>query len=122
MKVVLEALWNGFSQATEEVFVFAEAHGGDVGKLVVFVDEGGVGVGSVAAASEYVEDGDYVARGEPIGDGDRERKGCVVAVRGEDKDLQVRLLVDDFICECPAGRARCAPSGHFVTCIPCLGE
>ena len=76
------------------MFVFAQAHGGDVGELVVFVDESGVGVRGIAAAGEDVEDGDGVARGEPVGDGDRERKGCVVAVRGEDEDLQVRLLRD----------------------------
>jgi hypothetical protein len=28
-----------------------------------------------------------VARGEPVGDGDGEGKGCVVAVGGEDEDL-----------------------------------
>jgi hypothetical protein len=94
VEIALEALGQGFGDAAEEVLVFAEADGGDVGELVVFVDEGGVGVGGVAAASEDVEDGDGVARGEPVGDGDRERKGCVVAVRGEDEDLQVRLLRD----------------------------
>jgi hypothetical protein len=52
------------------------------------VDEAGVGVGSVAAAGEDVEDGDSVARGEPVCDGDREGKRCVVAMRGEDEDLQ----------------------------------
>ena len=94
MEVALEALGEGFCDAAEEVLVFAEAHGGDVGELVVFVNEIGVGVGGVAAASEDVEDGDGVARCEPVGNGDRERKGCVVAVRGEDEDLQVRLLRD----------------------------
>jgi hypothetical protein len=74
--------------ATKEVLVFAEAHGGDVGELVVFVDEAGVGVWGVTAAGEDVEDGDGVARREPVGNRDRERKGCVVAVRGEDEDLQ----------------------------------
>jgi hypothetical protein len=53
------------------------------------MNEAGVGVGSIAAAGEDVEDGDGVACGEPVGDGDRERKSCVVAVRGEDEDLQV---------------------------------
>jgi hypothetical protein len=94
VEIALEALGESFCDAAEEVLVFAEAHGGDVGELVVFVDEGCVGVGGVAAAGEDVEDGDGVARGEPVGDGDRERKGCVVAVRGEDEDLQVRLLRD----------------------------
>jgi hypothetical protein len=94
VEIVFEALREGFSHAAEEVLVFAEADGGDVGELIVFVDEGGVGIWGVAAASEDVEDGDSVARGEPAGDGDRERKGCVVAVRGEDEDLQVRLLRD----------------------------
>jgi hypothetical protein len=56
------------------------------------MDEVGVGVGGVAAAGEDVEDGNGVARGEPVDDGDRERKGCVVAVRGEDENLQVLLL------------------------------
>jgi hypothetical protein len=121
VEIALEALGERFRDAAEEVLVFAEADGGDVGELVVFVDEGGVGVGGVAAASEDVEDGNGVARDEPVGDGDRERKGCVVAVRGEDEDLQVGLLRDDFIYECPAGRAACAAGGHFVTCVPCLG-
>ena len=120
--MVLEAFGERFRDAAEEVLVFAEAHRGNVGELIVFVDEGGVGVGGVAAASEDVEDGDGVARGEPVGDGDRKRKGCVVAVRGEDEDLQVRLLQVDFIYECPAGRAAYAAGGHFVTCVPCLGE
>jgi len=88
VEIVLEALGEGFFDAAEEEFVFAQAHGRDVGELVIFVDEGGVGVGGVAAASEDVEDGDGVARGKPVGDGDGERKGCVVAVRGEDEDLQ----------------------------------
>jgi hypothetical protein len=72
VEVVLEALGEGFRDAAEEVFVFAETHGGDVGELVVFVDEGGVGVGGVAAASEDVEDGNGVARGEPVGNSDGE--------------------------------------------------
>ena len=92
MKVAFEALWQILCDAAEEMLVFSQAHGGDVGEFVVFVDEGSVGVGGVAAAGEDVEDGDGVARGEPVGDGDRERKGCVVAVRREDEDLQVRLL------------------------------
>ena len=70
------------------MLVFAKAHGGDVGELVVFVDEVSVGVGGVAASGKDVEDGDGVARGEPVGDGDGERKGCVVAVRGEEENLQ----------------------------------
>jgi hypothetical protein len=88
VEVSLETLWQVLRDAAEEVLVFSQAHGGDVGELIVFVDEGGVGVGGVAAAGEDVEDGDGVARGEPVGDRDRERKGCVVAVRGEDEDLQ----------------------------------
>ena len=77
--------------AANEVFVLPEANRGDVREFVVFVDEAGVRVRGVAAAGEDVEDGDSVARREPVGDGDRERKGCVVAVRREDEDLQVRL-------------------------------
>jgi hypothetical protein len=73
------------------MLVFTQAHGRDVREFVVFVDEAGVGVRGVAAAGEDVEDGDGVARDEPVGDGDRKRKRCVVAVRGEDEDLQVRL-------------------------------
>ena len=83
------ALGEGLLDAAEEELVFAEAHGGDVGELVVFVDEGGVGVGSEAAAGEDVEKSDGVAGGEPVGDGEREGEGCVVAVRGQDEDLQV---------------------------------
>jgi hypothetical protein len=98
VEIAFEALGQVFCDAAEEVLVFAEAYGGDVGELVVFVDEGCVGVGGVAAASEDVEDGDSVARGEPVGDGDRERKGCVVAVRREDEDLQVRLLKGTVSC------------------------
>jgi hypothetical protein len=122
VEVVLEAFGESFRDAAEEVFVFSQAHGGDVGELIVFVDEGGVGIGGVSAAGEDVEDGNGVACREPVDDGDGERKGCVVAVRGEDEDLQVRLLQDDFIYECPAGRAAYAAGGHFVTCVPCLGE
>ena len=88
MEVVLETLGEGLLYAAEEEFVLPQPHGGDVGELVVFVDEGGVGVGGVAAAGEDVEDGDGVACDEPAGDGDGERKGCVVAVRREDEDLQ----------------------------------
>jgi hypothetical protein len=36
--------------------------------------------------------------------------------------FRVWLLRDDSIYECPAGRAAYAAGGHFVTCIPCLGE
>jgi hypothetical protein len=122
VEIALEALGEGFRDAAEEVLVFAKTHGGDVRELVVFVDEGGVGVRGIAATGEDVEDCDGVARGEPVGNGDRERKGCVVAVRREDEDLQVRLLQDDFIYECPAGRAAYAAGGHFVTCVPCLDE
>jgi len=53
------------------------------------MDEASIGVWGVAAAREDIKDGDVVARSEPVCDGDRERKGCVVAVRGEDDDLQV---------------------------------
>jgi hypothetical protein len=97
VEVALEALREGFSDAAEEVLVFAQAYGGDVGELIVFVDEGGVGVGGVAAAGEDVEDSNGVARGEPVGDGDRERKGCVVAVRGEYEDLQAWLPITESI-------------------------
>jgi hypothetical protein len=74
--------------APEEVFVFAQAHGGDVREFVVFVDEARVGIRSVAAAGEDIKNGDSVALFEPVGDRDGERKCCVVAVRGEDEDLQ----------------------------------
>ena len=86
------------------------------------MDEACVGVWCVAAAGKDVEDTNGVTRGEPVGDGDRERKRCVVAVRREDEDLQVRLLQNDFIDECPAGRAPCARGGQFVTSMPCVGE
>jgi hypothetical protein len=122
VEVVLEAFGESFCDATDKVLVLAKAHGGDIGELVVFVDEARVGVRGVTAASEDVEDGDGVARGKPVGDRDGERKGRVVAVRREDEDLQVRLLQNDFIYVCPAGRARYARRGHFVTCVPCLGE
>jgi hypothetical protein len=72
VQIAFEALGQVFCDAAEEVLVFAEADRGDVGELVVFVDEVGVGVRGVAAAGEDVEDGDGVARGEPVGDGDRE--------------------------------------------------
>ena len=89
MEIVLEALGQVLRDAAKEVLVFAQAHCGDVGELIVFVDEGCVGVWSVTAAGEDVEDGDDVTRCEPVGDGDGERKGCVVAVRGKNEDLQV---------------------------------
>jgi hypothetical protein len=91
------------------MLVFAQAHGGDVGEFVVFVDEGRVGVWCVAAAGEDIEDADGVVRGEPVGDGDRERKRCVVAVRREDEDLQVRLLQNDFM-SCRTGPLRAGRS------------
>ena len=122
MEIIFEAFGQILCHAAEEVFVFAQAHGGDVGELIVFVNEGCVGEGGVTAAGEDVEEGNGVPRGEPVGDGDGERKGCVVAVRGEDENLQVRLLDNDFIDECPAGRVAYAAGGHFVTCVPCLGE
>ena len=81
---------------SKEMLIFAQPHGGDVGEFVVFMDEAGVRVWCVAAAGEEVEDTDGVTRGEPVGDGDRERKRCVVTVRREDEDLQVRLLHNDF--------------------------
>src|ERR1700723_3609786 len=34
--------------------------------------------------------------------------------------FRLRLLVDDSICECPAGRAAYAAGGHFVAGIPVL--
>lgn len=74
--------------ALDPELVFAEAHGGDVGEAVVFVDEVGVGERGVEAAGEYVEDSHGVAGGEPAGDGERKGEGCVVAVRGKDKDVQ----------------------------------
>jgi hypothetical protein len=78
------------------------------------VDEGGVGVWSVAAARKDVEDGNGVARGEPFGDGDREREGCVVAVRREDEDLQVRLQTASllFYGEVVARLGRCSRRIH----------
>ena len=88
MDVALEALGEVLRDAAEEELVFAEAHGGDVGELVVFVDEVGVGVRSEAAASEDVDQNDGVAFGEPVVDGERKGEGCVVAVRREDEDLQ----------------------------------
>ena len=97
MEVALEALREGFSDAAEEEFVFAQAHRGNVRKFIVFMDEGGVGVGSMTTAREDIQDGDGVARGEPVGDGDRERKGCVVAVRGEYEDLQAWLPITESI-------------------------
>ena len=98
LEVAFETLGEILGDTPDELFVFAQAHGGDVGELVVFVDETGVGVRRVTAACVDVEDSDGVARGEPVGNGDRERKGRVVAVRGEDENLQVGLLQDDFIC------------------------
>jgi len=93
VEIAFEALGEGLLDATDPELVFSEAHGGDVGELVVFVDEGGVGVGGVAAAGEDVEEGDSVAGVQPVGDGEREGEGCVVAVRGEDEDLQMRTPV-----------------------------
>jgi hypothetical protein len=71
VEVAFEALGQGFGDAAEEVLVFAEAHGRDVRQLVIFVDEGGVGIRGVAAAGEDVEDGYGVPRGEPVGNSDR---------------------------------------------------
>ena len=88
METIFATLGKVLGDAPEEVLIFAQAHGGDVREFVVFVDEARVGVRSVAAAGEDVEDGDSVALSKPIGDRDGERKRCVVAVRGEDEDLQ----------------------------------
>jgi hypothetical protein len=88
VEIFFEALGEGFRDATNEEFVFAQAHRGDIGELIVFVDEAGVGVGSVTTAGEDIQDGDGVARGEPVGDGDGKGKRCVVTVGGEDEDLQ----------------------------------
>ena len=52
------------------------------------MDEGGVGIGGVAAASEDIKQRDSVTRGKPVGNGDGEGKCCVVAMRGEDENLQ----------------------------------
>jgi hypothetical protein len=79
-------------EALEEELVLAEAHGGDVGEAIVFVDEVGVRERGVEAAGEDVEEGDGVAGGEPGFDGESEGEGCVVAVGREDEDVQVRLL------------------------------
>ena len=89
MEIIFEALGKVLRHAAEEVLVFAQAHGGDVRELIVFVNEGCVGERGVTATGEDIEDGNGVARGEPTGDCDRERKGCVVAVGGENEDLQV---------------------------------
>ena len=70
MQVLFEPLGQIVRDATNEVLIFAQAHGGDVGEFVVFVHEAGVGVGGIAAAGEDVEDGDGVARSKPVGDGD----------------------------------------------------
>ena len=77
--------------ALEKELVFAKAHGGDVGETIVLVDEASVGEGCVEAAGEDVEDGDGVTGNEPVLDGEGEGEGCVVAVRGEDEDLQFWL-------------------------------
>jgi hypothetical protein len=90
-EITFEALGEILRDAADEEFIFAKTHGGDVGELIVFVDEGGVGVGGVAAAGEDVEQGDGVTRQEPVVYGDGERKRCVVAMRREDENLQVRL-------------------------------
>jgi len=50
-----------------------------------------VGEGGVEAAGEDVEESDGVAGGEPGFDGESEGEGCVVAVGGENEDVQVRL-------------------------------
>jgi hypothetical protein len=86
--MIFAALGKVLRDAPKEALVFAQAHGGDVREFIVLVDEGRVGVRSVAAAGEDVEDGYGVALLEPVGDRDGERKGCVVAVRGEDENLQ----------------------------------
>ena len=74
-------------EALDEKPVFAQAHGGDVRHAVVFVDEFGVGERCVETAREDVEDGDGVAGGQPVGDGEGERKSCVAAMGREDEDL-----------------------------------
>ena len=65
MEIIFETLWKILCDAAKEVLVFAEAYGGDVRELVVFVDEARVRVWCVAAAREDIKDGDGVARSEP---------------------------------------------------------
>jgi hypothetical protein len=88
MDMIFAALGKVLRDAPKEALVFAQTHGRDVREFIVLVDEGRVGIRSVAAAGEDVENGDSVTLFEPIRDRDGERKGCVVAVRGEDEDLQ----------------------------------
>jgi hypothetical protein len=91
VEVLLLGAGKRLGEALEEELVLAEAHGGDVGEAIIFVDEVGVRVRGVEAAGEDVEQGDGVAGGEPGFDGKSEGEGCVVAVGGEDEDVQVRL-------------------------------
>jgi hypothetical protein len=88
VETIFATLGKVLRDAPEEVLIFAQAYCGDVREFVVFVDEARVRIRSVAAAGEDVEDRDSVALSERVGDRDGERKGCVVAVRGEDEDLQ----------------------------------
>lgn len=78
----------GAGDVFEELFIFALAHGGDVGESVVLVDGVGVGVGSVERAGEDVEDGDGVAVAKPGTDREGEGEGGVVAVGGEDDEVE----------------------------------
>lgn len=52
----------------EKEFVFATAHGGDVGEAVIGVREVGVGVWGFEAAGEDVQDRHGVAGGQPTND------------------------------------------------------
>jgi hypothetical protein len=88
VKVALQALWQVLRNAANEVLVLAQAHSRDIGELIVFMDETRIRVWGVAAARKDIEDGDGVARNEPTGDGDGERKGRVIAVRREEENLQ----------------------------------
>jgi hypothetical protein len=42
VEIALEALRECFRDAAEKVLVFAQTYSGDIGELVVFVDERGV--------------------------------------------------------------------------------
>jgi hypothetical protein len=75
-------------KALEEGLVLFFTHGGDVGEAIVVVDEVGVRVWGVEGAGEDVEECDAVAGGEPVGDGEGEREGSVIAVRREHEDVQ----------------------------------
>ncbi len=104
-EIVFQALGKGLLDATDEELIFTEAHGGDVGELIVFVDERSVGIGSETTAGEDVR---RVTEWRAVSQLviAREREKAASSRCGERMRIfRWLLLLLDSIYRCPAGRA-----------------